>query len=46
MARFYSLTSKRDLLSTVRLVPHWGRIGDMQGRELAQEFPTEVTPTP
>ncbi len=25
----------------MRLVRHWGRIGAMQGRELAQDFPTE-----
>ncbi len=41
MARFYSLVIERDLFGTVRLVRHWGRIGAMQGRELAQDFPTE-----
>ncbi len=41
MARFYSLMIERDLFRTVRLVRHWGRIGAMQGRELAQGFPTE-----
>ena len=41
MARFYSLTIERDLFGTVRFVRHWGRIGAMQGRELAQDFPTE-----
>ena len=41
MARFYSLMIERDLFGTVRLVRHWGRIGAMQGRELAQDFPTE-----
>ena len=42
MARFYSLMIERNLFGTVRLVRHWGRIGAMQGRELAQDFPTEV----
>ena len=42
MARFYSLMIERDLFGTVRLVRHWGRIGAMQGRELAQDFPTEA----
>ncbi len=32
---------ERDLFGTVRLVRHWGRIGAMQGLELAQDFPTE-----
>ncbi len=32
---------ERDLFGTIRLVRHWGRIGAMQGRELAQDFPTE-----
>ena len=32
---------ERDLFGTVRLVRQWGRIGSMQGRELAQDFPTE-----
>ena len=41
MARFYSLMIERDLFGTVRLVRHWGRIGAMQGRELAQDFLTE-----
>ena len=41
MARYYSLMIERDLFGTVRLVRHWGRIGAMQGRELAQDFPTE-----
>ncbi len=41
MARFYSLMIERDLFGTVRLLHHWGRIGAMQGRELAQDFPTE-----
>ncbi len=41
MARFYSLMIERDLFGTVRLVRHWGRIGAMQGRELAQDFPSE-----
>jgi predicted DNA-binding WGR domain protein len=41
MARFYSLMIERDLFGTVRLVRHWGRIGSMQGRELAQDFPSE-----
>ena len=41
MARFYSLMIERDLFGTVRLVRHWGRIGAMQGRELAQDFATE-----
>ncbi len=41
MARFYSLMVERDLFGTVRLVRQWGRIGSMQGRELAQDFPTE-----
>ncbi len=41
MARFYSLMIERDLFGTVRLVRHWGRIGALQGRELAQDFPTE-----
>ena len=40
--RFYSLMIERDLFGTVRLVRHWGRIGVMQGRELAQGFPTEA----
>ena len=42
MARYYSLMVERDLFGTVRLVRHWGRIGAMQGRELAQDFPTEA----
>jgi len=42
MARFYTLMIERDLFGTVRLVRHWGRIGVMQGRELAQGFPTEA----
>ncbi len=33
---------ERDLFRTVRLVRHWGRIGAMQGRELAQDFPSEA----
>ena len=37
--RFYGLMIERDLFGTVRLVRHWGRIGAMQGRELAQDFP-------
>ncbi len=41
IARFYSLIIERDLFGTVRLVCHWGRIGAMQGRELAQDFSTE-----
>ncbi len=41
MARFYSLMIERDLFGTVRLVRHWGRIGAMQGREMAQDFTTE-----
>src|SRR3712207_1189698 len=41
MARFYSLMIERDLFGTVRLVRHWGRIGSMQGRELAQDFASE-----
>ena len=41
MARFYSLIVERDLFGTVHLVRHWGRIGAKQGRELAQDFPTE-----
>ncbi len=41
MARFYSLMIERDLFGTVRLVRHWGRIGAMQGREMAQDFATE-----
>ena len=41
MARYYSLMIERDLFGTVRLVRHWGRIGAMQGRELAQDFATE-----
>ncbi len=41
MARFYSLLIERDLFGTVRLVRHWGRTGAIQGRELAQDFPTE-----
>ena len=41
-ARFYSLMIERDLFGTVRLVHHWGRIGAMQKRELAQDFATEV----
>ena len=41
MARYYSLMIERDLFGTVRLVRHWGRIGAMQGRELAQNFQTE-----
>ncbi len=41
IARFYSLMIERDLFGTVRLVRHWGRIGAMQGRELAQNFQTE-----
>ena len=41
MARYYSLMIERDLFGTVRLVRQWGRIGAMQGRELAQDFPTE-----
>src|SRR3712207_2837791 len=39
MARFYSLMIERDLFGTVRLVRHWGRIGAMQERELAQDLP-------
>ena len=35
MARYYALMIERDLFGTVRLVRHWGRIGAMQGRELA-----------
>jgi predicted DNA-binding WGR domain protein len=42
MARYYSLMVERDLFGTVRLVRHWGRIGAMQGRELAQDFVTEA----
>ena len=41
MARYYSLMIERDLFGTVRLVRHWGRIGAIQRRELAQDFPTE-----
>ncbi len=41
MARFYSLMIERDLFGTIRLVRQWGRIGSMQGRELAQDFATE-----
>jgi predicted DNA-binding WGR domain protein len=41
MARFYSLMIERDLFGTVRLVRHWSRTGAIQGRELAQDFPTE-----
>lgn len=41
MARYYSLMIERDLFGTVRLVHQWGRIGAMQGRELAQDFPSE-----
>ena len=41
MARYYSLMSKRDLFGTVRLVRHPGNIEALQGRELAQDFPTE-----
>jgi predicted DNA-binding WGR domain protein len=33
---------ERDLFGTVRLVRQWGRIGSTQGRELAQDFPTET----
>jgi predicted DNA-binding WGR domain protein len=42
MARYYSLMIERDLFGTVRLVRHWDRIGAMQGRKLAQDFPTEA----
>ena len=42
MARFYSLMIERDLFGTVRLVRHWGQIGSLQGRELAQDFPSEA----
>ena len=45
MARFYSLMIERDLFGTVRLVRHWGRIGSLQGRELAQDFPSEAEAT-
>ena len=45
MARYYSLMIERDLFGTVRLVRHWGRIGSMQGRELAQDFPSEAEAT-
>ena len=41
MARFYTLMIERDLFGTVRLVRHWGCIGAMQGRELAQDFSSE-----
>jgi predicted DNA-binding WGR domain protein len=41
MARYYALMIERDLFGSVRLVRHWGRIGAMQGRELAQDFSTE-----
>ena len=41
MARYYSLMIERDLFGTVRLVRQWGRIGALQGRELAQDFQTE-----
>jgi predicted DNA-binding WGR domain protein len=41
IARFYSLMVEVDLFGTVRLVRQWGRIGAVQGRELAQDFPTE-----
>ncbi len=33
---------EHDLFGTVRLVRHWGRVGTMQGRELAQDFTTEA----
>ena len=42
MARYYALMIERDLFGTVRLVRHWGWIGAMQGRELAQDFPSEA----
>ena len=42
VARFYMLAVERDLFGTVRLVRHWGRIGAIQGRELAQDFLTEA----
>ena len=45
MARFYSLMIERDLFGTVRLVRTWGRIGSLQGRELAQDFPSEAEAT-
>ena len=45
MARFYSLMIERDLFGTVRLVRHWNRIGAVQGRELAQDFPSEAEAT-
>ena len=41
-ARYDALMIERDLFGTVRLVRHWGRIGAMQGCELAQDFPTEA----
>ncbi len=34
--RFYSLMIERDLFGTVRLVRHWGRIGN-NGQEKAEE---------
>ena len=42
MARYYSLMVERDLFGTVRLVRHWGRIGTMHERKLAQDFPSEA----
>ncbi len=41
MAKFHSRIIERDLLGTVRLLRQWGRIGAMQGRELARDFATE-----
>jgi len=39
--RFYSLMIERDLLGTVRLVRHWGRIGT-HGQELVEIHTNEI----
>ena len=39
--RFYSLIIERDLLRTMSLVRHWGRIGTT-GQELVEVFAEEI----
>lgn len=40
MARFYSLTTERDLFGPVVLVRNWGRMGT-RGEEMVEAFPDE-----
>ncbi|MBM6582999.1 WGR domain-containing protein [Microvirga sp. BT689] len=39
--RYYSLMIERDLLGTIRLVRHWGRIGT-NGQEQVEVFADEI----